>query len=142
MRKYWILFGLLLCLLPLSCSQKQCEWRDIAKFANSEVGYSQGLPFTVVSGNTTMTEPFSVHERKLQVFCASSSPPGGSLTIDLYHYPDMRFVKTVVDDRWPGDEFSGPYKDMSFAKVGKGMYCLYVSGTPSVTWGVTLSECV
>ena len=144
MRKHWILFGLLLlCLVPLSCSQKECEWRDIAKFANHEVEYSQGLPFTVVSGNSTLTEPFSVHEGKLQIFCASSSSDvgsDGSLVIDLYHYPDMKFVKTAVDDAWRHGEFTDVVKYLCFASVEKGMYCLYVSSN-HVSWGVTVSEC-
>ena len=148
MRKYWILFGLLLlCLLPLSCSQKEYEWRDIAKFANHEVEYFQGLPFTVVSDNSTLTETFSVHERKLQIFCASSSSDvgsDGSLVIDLYHYPDMKFVKTAVDVTWTKDgyDFFPPTKSFFSVKVGKGMYCLYVSSSANVTWALTVSECV
>jgi hypothetical protein len=141
--KYLILCTLvLLSIAPLSCSQKECEWRDIAKFANHEVEYFDGLAFTVVSGNRTQTEPFSVHERKLQIFCVSGSPSVGLLTIDLYHYPDMRLVKTVVDDTWTGNQLEGPRKGFSFAKVGEGMYCLYVSSSASVTWAVTVSECV
>jgi hypothetical protein len=57
--KYLVLCGLLLLfIMPLSCSEKECEWRAIAKFANYEVEYSQGLPFAVVSGNSTLTDPF------------------------------------------------------------------------------------
>jgi len=133
---------LLLCIAPLSCSQNECEWRDIAKFANHEVAYSDGLPFTVVSGNNSQTEPFSVHERKLQIFSVSGSSSSGLLTIDLYHYPDMRLVKTVVDDTWTGNQFEGPRKGFCFAEVERGMYCLYVSSSASVTWAVTVSECV
>lgn len=139
---------LLLCIVPLSCSQKECEWREIAKFANYEVEYSQDLPFAVVSGNSTLTKPFSVHGRRLSIFCVESSTSSGFLRIDLYRYPDMKFVKTMVDDTWTGEKtlprapHSGPLKTASFAKVGKGMCCLYVSGSLSVDWAVTVSECV
>ena len=153
--KYVILCSLLLLsMAPLSCSQEECEWRDVAKFANHEVQYFDGLAFTVVSGNSTQTEPFSVHEKRSQMFCASGfsdvgtssdnmAPfqPAGSLTIDLYHYPDMRFVKTAVNITLISDEFEGPRKDSCFANVQKGMYCLYVSSS-HVHWAVTVSECV
>jgi len=149
MRKYWILCCLLLLsLLPLSCSQKECEWRPIASFANYEVEYFQDLPFTVVSGNSRLTEPFSVHGRRLSTFCVGGSPSSGFLRIDLYRYPDMKFVKTMEDDAWTGDRISPtephsePVKLASLANVRKGLYCLYVSSSPSVTWAVTVSECV
>ncbi|MDM7999961.1 MAG: hypothetical protein QUS33_08175 [Dehalococcoidia bacterium] len=138
-----ILCGLLvLCILPLSCSQKECEWREIAKFANYEVQNIQDLAFVVVSGDTTVTEPFSAHKRKLQIFSVSSCSSSGILTIDLYHYPDMRFVKTVADGIWTGNQSEGPRKGFCLAEAEKGMYCLSVSSSPSVTWAVTVSECV
>jgi hypothetical protein len=106
MRKYWILCSLLLLsFLPLSCTQKEGEWRPIASFANYEVEYFQDLPFTVVSGNSTLTEPFSVHGRRLSTFCVGSSPSSGFLRIDLYRYPDMKFVKTMEDDAWTARGF-------------------------------------
>jgi hypothetical protein len=149
MRKHWILCCfLLLSLIPLSCSQKECEWRHIARFANYEVEHFQDLPFTVVSGNSTLTEPFSVHGRRLSVFCVGSSPSSGFLRIDLYRYPGMKFVKTMEDDTWTGERVSPmephsvPVKAASSANVRKGLYCLYVSSGPSVSWAVTVSECV
>jgi hypothetical protein len=161
MRKHWILCCfLLLSLIPLSCSQKEYEWRDIAKFANHEVEYFLGVPFTVVSGNSTLTEPFSVHESRLQIFWVTSpsdvetssdnmAPHSAPLdlyhyflTIDLYHYPDMKFVKRVVDDTgWKGDGFHDVIKSSTIVNVRKGLYCLFVSSN-HVNWAVTVSECV
>jgi len=57
MSKYWILCGLLLLsLVPLSCSQKECEWRDIAKFANHEVENFDD--YRVISDDSRLTDPF------------------------------------------------------------------------------------
>ena len=151
MSKYWILCGLLLLsLVPLSCSQKECEWRDIAKFANHEVENFDD--YRVISDDSRLTDPFSVNQTRLRIFCAYNlfdvehgpddmAPVqlAGSLTIDLYHYPDMKFVKTAVDTT-SIDEFVG--KSLSFAKVGKGMYCLFVSSSTNVTWALTASGCV
>ena len=141
--RYLILCSLLLLsFVPLSCSQKECEWRDIAKFANYEVdGYR------VISGDSTQTDPFSVTRGKLQIFCASGLSDvesAGFLSMDLYHYPDMKFVKTAVDVKWTDDgvDIGGPTKSFFSVKVGKGMYCLYVSSSAYVTWAVTVSECV
>jgi hypothetical protein len=141
--------------MPLSCSQKEYEWRDIAKFANHEVEYFLGLPFAVVSGNSTLTEPFSVHESRLQIFWVTSPSdvetssdnmdpfqPGGSLPIDLYHYPDMKFVKRVVDDTgWKGDGFHNVITSSIIVNARKGLYCLFVSSN-HINWAVTVSECV
>jgi len=146
MTKYLILCGLLLLsLVPLSCSQKECEWRDIANFANHEVENSDD--YRVISDDSRLTDPFSVNQTRLQIFCVSGLSDvesGGSLAIDLYHYPDMKFVKTAVDVTWTDDEvdFVPPTKSLFFAKVGKGMYCLYVSSSAYVTWALTVSECV
>lgn len=141
--KYLIMCAfVMLSIIPLSCSQKECEWRAIAKFANHEIQHVEGLPFAVVSGNTTLTDSFSVHRRMLQIFSVSGCSSSGILTIDLYHYPDMRFVKTVVDSTWTGSQFGGPGKGFCQAEVEEGMYCFYVSSTPSVSWAVTVSECV
>ena len=158
MRKCWILCCLLLLsLVPLACSEneEENEWRDVAKFANYKVEYYEGLPFAEVSENSTLTEPFSVHENKLQIFCVSGFSGAasgsdnvalpvrepGTLIIDLYHYPDMEFVKTAVDDEWTTAAFPDFGKYSSVANVEKGMYCLYVAGS-NVTWAVTVSECL
>ncbi len=144
--KYLILCSLLLLsIVPLSCSQKECEWRDIAKFANYEAENFDD--YRVISGDSTQTDPFSVTGGRLKIFCASGLSDvesGGFLSIDLYHYPDMKFVKTAVDDTWTDDEvdFVGPTKSFFSVKVGKGMYCLYVSSSAHVTWALTVSECV
>ena len=146
--KYLILFSLLLLsIVPLSCSQKECEWRDVAKFANYEVENFDD--YRVISGDSAQTDPFSVAGRRLQVFCVSGlsdvepSPSGDSLTIDLYHYPDMKFVKRAVDVTWTKGEvdFFPPTKSFFSVEVGKGMYCLHVSSS-HVHWAVTVSECV
>jgi len=151
MRKQWILCCfLLLSLIPLSCSQKEREWRDIAKFANHEVEFLEG--YRVISGDSAQTDPFSVTGGRLRIFCASGcassltdvepSPSAGFLTVDLYHYPDMRFVRRAVNETWTGDVSVEPSKDFFFVRVGQGMYCFYVTSSASVSWGLTVSECV
>lgn len=154
MRKYCILCCLLLLsVVPLACSQNEAdgEWREVARFASYDVENYQGLPFTVVSGSSALTGPFSVHESRLQVFCVSSgAAPGadnvtprfqesGTLIVDLYHYPDMRLVKTAVDYAWTGGDTPKHARHFCEANVQKGMYCLWVSGS-NVTWAVTVSE--
>jgi len=160
MRKHWILYCfLLLSLVPLSCSQKECEWRHIAKFANCEV---ENFDDFVISDNIGQTAPFSVHEKRLSISYAHSPSDveassdnmalvqwAGSLTIDLYHCPNMKFVKTVVDDIWAYDIWtgdgihgvtSGPFIMPIRVNVKKGLYCLFVSSS-HVHWAVTVSEC-
>jgi hypothetical protein len=120
-------------------------WRAIAEFANYEVENFDD--YRVISGDSTQTDPFSAIGGRLQIFCASGLSDvelAGFLSIDLYHYPDKRFVKTAVDDTWTDDgvDNAGPTKNFFSVKVGKGMYCLYVSSSAHVTWAVTVSECV
>jgi hypothetical protein len=141
MRRYWILCGLLLLsLVPLSCSQKECEWRrDIANFHPEA--------YRVLSGYKDQTEPFSVKGEKIAVRWAanlSASRAGegissGSLSIDVYRYPDMDLVASPVDETRLDEEGK---LELVEVEAGNGMYCLYISSSAYVVWAVAVDEWV
>jgi hypothetical protein len=129
----------LFALAPLSCSQDkaECEWREVARFTPSG---SQ-----VLFGYSGETDTFSTNQERLRITSISNisdtapaSILSGSFSIDLYHYPDMKLVKRVVDETALGKE--QVYRNVE-VEVDKGMYCLYVSNSTYVLWGVQVHEC-
>ena len=138
MGKYWILCSLLLLsLMPLSCSQKECEWRrDVANFQPEEsVVLSQGY--------SDQTEAFSVKGEKMAIRWAAASYPNGGreshFSIDVYRYPDMELVASPVDETEVGEE---AVMERVEVQAENGTYCLYISSSVGVAWAIAVEEWV